>query len=130
MRVSRRKTVEVNGKLLIFHDYKGLSGEEYVKAIEENARDADHSSDIERLVLLDVTDSVVDRTVLNAFKRISTKGAARKTSKTAIVGVTGIQYVFVQVIIAFSKLNLRVFDTVEEAQAWLIGDGNDTGIVE
>ena len=114
----RRKLIQHKGKTLIFHDYTNLYGDEYVAVIERNAKKADETELSERLVLLDVTDSLVNKRVIATFKRVS-KGASTKVSKIAVVGVTTIQRAFVQAIAKFSGTNMKAFETHEQAKDWL-----------
>jgi len=113
-----RKLLKHNGKTVILHDYRNLEGPDYVKAVEFNGEQGKNLDLPERLVLIDVTDSVVDKEVLKAFKRVS-RNAASKVSKTAVVGVTGIQKLFIRTISTFSNLDVKSFDTQEDAKNWL-----------
>ena len=114
----RRQLIHHNGKTVIIHNYKGLSGQAYINAVEFNGRAGGVVNLEERLILLDVTDSVVDKEVMKTFKRVS-KEASAKVSKTAVVGVAGIQRMFLRTVANFSDLEIRTFDTQAEAIVWL-----------
>lgn len=115
---NRRLLIKHNGKTIILHDYTGLSGQAYIDAVEFNGREGEGLETQERLILLDVTDSVVDKEVMKVFKRVS-HNASAKLSKTAIVGVTGIQKMFLRAVSTFSSLDIQTFETRDEAIAWL-----------
>ena len=115
---NRRQLIQHNGKTLIIHNYNGLSGQEYVDAIEYNGREGKSLNAGERLILIDVTNSIVDKEVIKAFKRVS-HNASTHLSKTAVVGVTGIQKMFIKTVSSFSNLNVQAFGTQEEAIQWL-----------
>ena len=118
MENTHRKILQHNGKTVILHDYRGLEGEAYVQAVEYNGNQGKEINLGERLILIDVTDSVVDKQVMSAFKRVSKK-ASSTVSKTAVVGVSGIQKLFLTTVATFSNLEIRAFDTQENAKKWL-----------
>jgi hypothetical protein len=113
-----RKLLQHNGKTIILHDYRKLEGEAYVKAVEYNGREGKHIELPQRLIMIDVTDSIVDKAVMKAFKQVS-QNASSTISKTAVVGVSGIQKLFISTVATFSKLNIRSFNTQDEAKKWL-----------
>ncbi len=114
-----RKILQHNGKTIIFHDYRHLEGQTYVQAVEYNGQQVEQAHIPQRLVLIDVTDSVVDKDVFRAFKRVS-KSASSTVSKTAVVGVSGIQKLFLNTIAAISKLEIQLFDNQDAAKDWLV----------
>ena len=113
-----RSTLEYAGKTIVVHHYNGLGCEEYSNAILQNMQLAMTESSVEKLVLIDATDTVVDKSVMKAYKQLA-KNTSAKLSKTAVIGATGIQRVFVNTIANLFKLNVRSFSTKEEALAWL-----------
>ena len=113
-----RSTLEYAGKTVVVHNYRGLGYDEYSNAILQNMQLAMTESTVEKLVLIDATDTVVDKSVMRAYKAMA-KNTSAKLSKTAVVGATGIQRMFVNTIANLFKLNVRTFATKEDAIAWL-----------
>ena len=110
-----------NGKYVIFLDHTNLSGSEYVRVVEESARAADEHASGNRLILVDSTGSIVDKDVLKALKQL-TSTAGTRIDKTAVLGITGIQQLFLKIVSAFSKVNIKPFDSREKALEWLTAD--------
>ena len=116
-----RQIIQHRGKTVIVQNYTGLAGQAYVDAVESNGK-AGKTLDIsEKRILVDVTDSVVDKDVMKAFKSVS-KTASSKISKTAVVGVSGIQKILLRTVAAFAQLQINTFENRDEALEWLAGD--------
>lgn len=113
-----RRQLEYNGKPIILHDYNGLAGDDYAHAVLENAALAEAEQSLDRLVLIDATNTVVNKEVMKAYRTIAGKTSPR-LRKTAVIGTTGIQKLFVSSISTLFKLNVRAFDAKEEALQWL-----------
>jgi len=56
---------------------------------------------------------------LNAIK-MSARITKELTSKEAVVGVTGAKKILLRITQLFAGMQLRPFDTLEEAKEWLI----------
>ena len=102
----------------MLHNYRDLECREYADAILLNAEVADTDGTQDRLVLIDVTNTVVDKSVMKAYRTIARQTSPR-LSKIAVVGATGIQKLFVTTIANLFKLEVRAFDSREEALGWL-----------
>ena len=113
-----RKILYYNGRTIILHDYRNLQGKAYIEAVEYNGKMGQESALQERLILMDVSDSIVDKEVMKAFKRVSQK-ASSTVSKTAVVGVKGIQKIFISTVAAISGIDIQTFNNQEEAKEWL-----------
>jgi hypothetical protein len=74
------------------------------------------------LVLVDIRNTVTSIDVVTVFKT-STARTKGHVKKTAIVGVTGVQRILAGAVARFSGEELHLFDTVEAAQDWLVGEG-------
>jgi hypothetical protein len=103
----RRRLLSHKGKTIILHDYTNLSGEEYVKVVENNAKISDRTLHGDRLILIDVTGSSINREVVASFKRVS-KSVSSRISKVAVVGSTKIQKIVITTVAAFSNTNIKV----------------------
>ena len=71
------------------------------------------------LSITDVTDARYDTDAIEGMKRFSEETKAH-TKKSCVVGITGMKKVGYQVVMAFSKRKLPMFDTREEALDWLV----------
>jgi tRNA uridine 5-carbamoylmethylation protein Kti12 len=118
----RRQILLHNSKKIFYLNYSNLEGAEYIKVIEESIELAKDTNVGNRLVLVNVTGSVVDKEVLKTLKKLSVQ-ASGNISKTAIYGdsgeVSAIQRLFTLAISAFSKLEIKHFTNREKALAWL-----------
>ena len=115
---SYRKLIQHNGKTIACHDYHGLGGQDYAEAILQNAALIENERFRDRLVLIDATDTVVDKSVMKAYRIIAEK-SADALSKTAVFGATGIQQLFITTIANLFRLDVRAFKTKDEALEWL-----------
>ena len=71
-----------------------------------------------RLILVDLTGSIINDEVLQALKKLST-ASSPYIMKTAIVGAQGMQSFFLKAIATFSNTNIESFQTRDEALEWL-----------
>jgi hypothetical protein len=95
-----------------------LDGQDYAGAIVENGTLAETEQLRDRLVLIDATDTVVNKDVIKAYKNIAQR-ATNSISKIAVIGTTGIQEMFVTTISNQFALDIRGFDSKEDAIDWL-----------
>ena len=117
--VNERRTILFhNNKTVIFLDHSNLSGAEYVRVVEQSKLMAENSDIANRLIMVDVTGSVVDKAVLRALKSL-TAGSAGRISKIALLGTTGLQTFFTQTLSLVSKTNIKPFKNREDALEWL-----------
>ena len=114
----RRKFIRHNSKTIICLDYTNLEGKAYIDAIRASEESAATSDINDRLILVDATGSVVDKEVLQALKALSAK-ASDFTDRTAVVGVSGIQMLFMRAIAKLTKSKMRPFSDKSEALDWL-----------
>jgi hypothetical protein len=111
------------GKEIYFVDYSNIkTNEEFLKTIKEtNAfREKITASGKKNLLMLvDITGSYIYGEVLDEIKR-SGKLTKPLTKKEAVVGLTGGQKILLQFFQMFTKMQLKVFDTQDDAKEWLI----------
>ena len=115
--------IEYKGKEIYFVDYTHIkSTEEFLKVIKgTNAFREKVKADGKRniLMLVDVTGSYIYGEALDAIK-MSARITKELTSKEAVVGVTGAKKILLRITQLFAGMQLRPFDTLEEAKDWLI----------
>jgi len=120
---SGARFIEYKGREIYFVDYSHIkSTEEFLKVIKgtnafrEKVK-AEGKRDV--LMLVDITGSYVYGEILNALKRAA-KLSRELTRKEAVVGVTGPKKVLLRIVQLFTGMQLRPFDSLEEAKEWLI----------
>jgi hypothetical protein len=114
--------IEYKGKEIYFVDYTHIKSiEEFLEVIQgTNAFREKIKAEGKRniLMLVDITGSYVYGETLDALKRAA-KLSRELTKKEAVVGVTGPKKVLLRIVQLFTGMQLRPFDTLEEAQEWL-----------
>jgi hypothetical protein len=115
--------IEYKGREIYYVDYSYIkTNEEFLEIIRQtNAFREKAKSDGKRdlLMLVDVSGSFVYGEVLDAIKRAG-KLTKELTAKEAVVGITGGKKILLKIVQAFTRMNLRVFDSVEDAKNWLV----------
>jgi hypothetical protein len=107
--------IEHKGTKILYADYSGLSGDEYLGVIEEFKNELLKQSPGSVVTLTNVTGSTVTNEVKDKLKELreQTKGISRKA---AAVGVTG----FKKTIAVLIRKDLYWADSLEEAKEWLV----------
>ncbi|MBN2613747.1 MAG: hypothetical protein JXB00_19475 [Bacteroidales bacterium] len=117
--------VEHKGKEIYYVDYSNIkTNEEFLQTIKEtNAFREKVRSEGKKdlLMLVNVSGSYVYGQVLDALKK-SGRITKDLTKKEAIVGISGAQKILLQIAKTFTRMQLTVFNTVEEAKDWLVKD--------
>jgi len=117
--IARERWIEHAGHRVLLHDYSHLSGPDYAHAIHDRVASLARSGVTGVPLLLDVTDSFVNKDALAAFKRAGVD-VRPFVSKIAVIGVTGLQKYFLHLVNQFSGVGARPFDTRIEALEWLV----------
>lgn len=116
------KFIEFEGKTIFHAEYAGLNPADLAKAIKENEDAIVRMGELgERnlLVLTDLTSTVINLEVIEAFKTIA-KAMKPYTKGSAVVGVTGFRRFALDLVNTFSTLETKAFDTVETGKEWLV----------
>jgi hypothetical protein len=119
--MDRIKTVEFGGRKIEYVDYTHLKGDEYVQTVQQVTSHFTRPglpSDKSILMLVDVTDSTITQPVLDAMRE-SVKGLGNHVKAMAVVGVTGLKKVFLDIVNAVSSEEIKAFGTLDEAKNWL-----------
>jgi hypothetical protein len=119
------KLVEYKGKQIYYVDYSNIkTNEEFLSIIKQtNAfrekvkAEGKHNL----LMLVDVTGSFIYGEVLEEIKKAG-KNTREIISKQAVVGITGGKKILLKIVQTITNMSFKVFDTVEEAQDWLIAE--------
>lgn len=71
------------------------------------------------LLIVDVTGAYANKEVVSAFSE-SGKKSKVLLKKTAVVGITGVKKIFLNIVNKFTGLNAKALSSMEEAKEWLI----------
>jgi hypothetical protein len=110
-------------KEIYYIDYTNLKlEEEFLSAIKStNAfrEKVKASGKKDLLMLVNVTNSYIYGQAFAEIKR-SGKLTQSITKRTAVVGMTGAKRTFLDIVNAFTSLNVKPFENIEEAKDWLV----------
>jgi hypothetical protein len=106
--------IEHKAAKILYADYSGLSGQEYIRTIEEFKNELAKQSPGSVVTLSNVTDSHVSAEVKDKFKEMAdqTRGISKAA---ATVGLTG----FKKAIAVLIRNDMFWANSLEEAQDWL-----------
>ncbi len=119
-KIKRNSIINSGQTEIILHNYSNIEDDKFVSTIEANVSNSKERGNDNQLLLLDITNAYISTKVLDTFKKASID-IKPFTKKIAVIGVKGIQKVFFNIVLTFSKSNdLKSFKTKEEAINWLI----------
>jgi hypothetical protein len=118
MNAERRQILMHNSKTVIFLDHSNLSGAEYIRCMEQSLKDAKSTPIENRLILINVEGSMMDKETLRTIKQMTAEMSGG-ISKVAMFGISGIQLFFMRTISAFSKIDIKPFYDRQSAIEWL-----------
>jgi hypothetical protein len=117
------KFVEYKGKQIYYVDYSNIkTNEEFLAIIKQtNAFREKVKAEGKRnlLMLVDITGSFVYGEVLDEIKKAG-KFTKEITAREAVVGITGGKRILLKIVQAITKMEFKVFDSIEEAKDWLV----------
>jgi hypothetical protein len=71
------------------------------------------------LLIVDVTGAYANKEAVSAFSE-SGKKSKVLLKKTAVVGITGVKKIFLNIVNKFTNLGVKPLPSIEEAKEWLI----------
>jgi hypothetical protein len=115
--------IDYKDKQIYFVDYSDIkTNEEFLSVIKKsNAFREKARAEGKRnlLMLVDITGSFVYGDILTEIKKAG-KYTKKITSREAVVGISGGKKILLNIFRSFTSMNIKVFDTVEEAKEWLV----------
>ena len=119
--MARTRFVEHEGRQILFVDFAGLSDEaEALAAIAESRAFVAQQPEGALLTLTDVTDMQFDETVAKALWELM-RHNKKRVRAGAVVGLSGErQEDLYELLTHQARRDLPVFETAEEAKAWLV----------
>ncbi len=115
----RTKWIDYKGKEILLDDYTNLQGEELVETIEVLTNHLMNSGKKEILLLIDLNNSYTNKEVVNAFTEAG-KRVRPVVKRTAVLGITGVKKILLNVVNKLSSIDANPFSTEEDAKDWLI----------
>ena len=113
--------IDHRGKRILYVDYRKLSPEEILPLMKQSD-DMVRASPTRLLYLGNIEGAVVSREVMGQLRQYADKSIRQKYERLAVVGVTGVKKVFFKAFVGMldkSSVQVRSFDTEEEALTWL-----------
>ena len=114
--------IEHKGKEIYFVDYTNIkTKEKFLEVIKGTNAFREETKALGKrnvLMLVDLTGSYVYGETLDALKKAG-KLTKEITKKEAIVGVTGAKKIMLKIAQMFTGMQLRPFDTIDQAKEWL-----------
>ena len=114
----RIKWINYKGKEILLDDYTNLQGD-YVEIIEALTNHLINSGKKEILLLIDLNNSYTNKAVVNAFTEAG-KRVRPVVKRTAVLGITGVKKVLLNVVNKLSSIDANPFSTEEDAKDWLV----------
>jgi predicted ABC-type exoprotein transport system permease subunit len=113
--------ITYKGKEIVYADYRKTQSEQEMIDILEATNLFIMDENIPRLVLTNITGVFVLPDFLKKAKELG-KQTKHLTVKTAIVGITGPKKTLLRFYNLFTDMDMKPFDTEEEAKEYLVND--------
>jgi hypothetical protein len=119
----KSKWIFYKGTKILYADYSGFNNDMAALQKENDEVDAVVCQQAPKSILCicDVRDTVASSEAVAIIKN-SAKRTNPHVLKQAVIGVTGVRRVLADAVVRFSGQNLSLFDTLEQAQEWLVSD--------
>ncbi len=115
--------IEYKGQSIYYVDYSNIkTNDEFMSVIKQSNSFREKVKSEGRkdlLMLVDVSGSFVYGDVLTEIKKAG-KSTKEMTLKEAVVGISGGKKILLKIVQSFTNMNLKVFDTLDEAKDWLV----------
>ncbi len=109
-----------NGQDILLFNYIGLRGEQLLERIKANTRRIIQAERNAFLVLSDFTNTYATDDIMEYLQSDEGQAAAAKTTKAAVVGVTGIKKVLLNAYNQVAHAQTRAFPDIESAKEYLV----------
>ncbi len=115
--------VEYKGQSIYYVDYSNIkSNDEFIAVIKQSnsfREKVRSEGKKDLLMLVDISGSFVYGDVLTEIKKAG-KITKELTLKEAVVGISGGKKILLKIVQSFTNMNLKVFDSIDEAKDWLV----------
>jgi hypothetical protein len=106
------------GKEILLVDFTSLKGDQFIQAVGEAKKFLMNTGKKDLLVLYDVSHSRVSPEAVDTLKEAA-KATHPFIKRRAVVGITGLQRVFLNAVNVFTGEDIKPFDNIEQAKDWL-----------
>ena len=114
------KWITYKGKEILIDDYRNLQGKDFPPLVNTILNLTLQTGKKDILLILDFRESYVNKETVEAFNAAANASKAM-LKKTAVLGITGVKKVLLNVVNKVSKVDAKPFDSIEEAKEWLVG---------
>ena len=104
---------------IVYVNHQGLSGSKLISNFAEANKILINGGQ-DQLLLTDFRNASLSKEVIDYIKSDETKAASGNCKKQAIVGITGIKKMILNVYNGMTKANMKIFNTFEEAKEYLL----------
>jgi hypothetical protein len=115
----RMKWLNYKGKEILVDDYTNLYPEQFAPIVKIIANLTLESGKKDILCIVDESNSYANKDAVNAFVEAG-KISKNLLTKTAVVGITGVKKIFLNIVNKISGVNAKTFATLDEAKEWLV----------
>jgi hypothetical protein len=119
MHMAGCKWITYKGHKILFADYKGLRDHDIVKMMQSANKMVEEAED-RVLGLSDFSGTYATDEIVKYLQSEDSKQTAKKFQKNAVVGVTGIKKMFLNVYNMVTGGGAKPFDNLESAKEYLI----------
>ena len=116
---ARMKWITYKGKEILLDDYSNIMPEQFAPLIQQITNLTFQSGKKDILLNVDVTGAFANKEAINAFSE-SGKKSKILLKKTAVVGITGVKKILLNIVNKFTGLSAKPVSTLEAAKEWLI----------
>ena len=107
------------GKEILIDNYSNLYPEQFAPLINHITNLTFESGKKDILLIVDVSNSYANKEAVSAFNESGKKSKAL-LRKTAVVGITGVKKILLNVVNTFTGLGVKPVSSIEEAKKWLV----------
>ena len=116
---ARVKWITYKGKEILLDDYSNIMPEQFAPLIEQITNLTFQSGKKDILLIVDVTGAYANKEAVSAFVESGEKSKVL-LKKTAVVGITGVKKIFLNIVNKLTKLGVKPISNLEDAKEWLI----------
>ncbi|MFX1568530.1 MAG: hypothetical protein ACFFCV_09195 [Promethearchaeota archaeon] len=117
----RKIWFDYQGHEILLDDYTNVFPDQFASLIERMTELTFESGKKDILLIVNVTGAYANKEAVNAFAE-SGKKSRPLLKKTAVVGITGVKKILLNVINKFSGVSAKAVSSMEEAKKWLISN--------
>ncbi len=115
----RQKWTKYKGKEILYEDYSNLTGKEIAKRVPIFSHLELQMEKKDMLLIIDLSNSFANDGAVKAFTEAG-KQTEDLFSKTAVLGITGVKKILLNVVNKLTNVNAKPFSKIEDAKEYLI----------